>query len=290
MSLLLILILRGASSDINIKWISDVQSAQSNASDIALFFIAANSVQHEKPNQDPIFEATTELPIEGSDVKRYRPNNAVAILGCVDQHQICEPSTEQCTDLLGVKSVLKAAEKLPLNLHQHATAEYIWNAIFYNNIFFIVDPRGAAALQASESVFQNLQQSVSDTQWITEVNGWFGTSLAKLQQAMIDIARGPLKRYPGVRYTKPGTNPQNDLLSNLCNQQIVRSNGHFLNFSVVGVTLIFAICSSIILLSFVIDWIAKLVRGCFSGRKDTRIQHWNEDDILALYTKRAEGP
>lgn len=124
----------------------------------------ANSLQQEKPNQDPIFKATREIPVSGRDEENYLPDNPVAILGCADQHQFCIPSTSQCTDLLGAKAVVEAGKKLPFNSQQDATMRYIWNAIFYNSIYFVVDPRGADALQASESVYQNIQQSVSDTQ------------------------------------------------------------------------------------------------------------------------------
>jgi hypothetical protein len=215
----------------------------------------ANSLQYEKPNQDPIFQATTEISAQGQDIKRYLPKNPVTILGCADQHQFCEPSTSQCTDLLGARPVIKAAVKLPLNPHQDATMRYIWNAIYYNSIFFAVDTRGAGALQASESVYQNTQQSVSDTQWITEVQGWFNSSLARLQQAMVDTATGPLRPYSDILYTKPGTDPQIDLVSNLCNQQIIRSNGQFQNFDVLGIAIIFSLCTVFIFLSFVAGFI-----------------------------------
>lgn len=109
---------------------------------------------------------------------------------------------------------------------------------------------------------------------------------------MVDIATGPLRPYSDVLYTKPGTEPQNDFVSNLCNQQMIRSIGQFQSFSVFGIAIILASSTFFILLSFVIDSITAWVQRWTHRGKERRLQ-WLLDDSLQLqrmaYVGAGEG-
>ncbi|KAF2258850.1 hypothetical protein CC78DRAFT_477176, partial [Lojkania enalia] len=282
------------SPDVHASWIPEIQSIPPEEADITIAFITANSVHFDVRNTDLIFGATnpSQITQDGSDITVYRPDNPVGVLGCVDQHQICNPSTSQCSGLSQVPDLLQAARGLNLNPKQDAAARYIYNAIFYNNIYWIIGPRGAAALRASESVYQNFQHELSNTQWIIEVQGWFNASLARLQQAMVEIATGPPSHLAGINYTRPGSNPQNSFEEDLCNTQIIRSTGKHQNFSVLGIAIIIAFSTFFIWLSFVIGTATGWVQRWIHKGEDRRLQ-WLLDDSLQLqrmaYVGAGEG-
>jgi len=205
----------------------------------------------------------------------YRADNPVAVLGCADQHQWCSASSK-CSSLSGLTP--PSDTELQFNPQQHATAVRIYNSMLYNDMYFAVDPRGAAALQASESVYETFQSAVlPDTQWISEVQGWFNVSLAKLQQTLIDVAVGPTPRYPDIAYSTPSSKPDLDL----CKAQIVRSTGQYQNFSVLGIALTLTISTVFIGLSFVLDKSIGLVQRLI-GRGEARRMQWLLDDKLQL--------
>ncbi|KAF2464395.1 uncharacterized protein BDR25DRAFT_271861 [Lindgomyces ingoldianus] len=282
------------SPDVSANWTSEIQTIPAEQADITIAFISANSVVFDVSNTDLIFGATksTVRRQRGKDQTFYLPDNFVTVLGCVDQHQFCRPSTSQCSSLSRVRTLRESTQGLNLNSKQNAAVRYIWNAIYYNNIYWTIGPRGAASLRASESVYQYLQHELSNTQWITEVQGWFDASLARLQQAMVEIAMGPSSQNPGINYTRPGSDPQNSFEENLCRTQILRSTGKYQNFSVLGIAIIVAFSSFFIWLSFMIGTATGWVQRWIHKGEDRRLQ-WLLDDSLQLqrmaYAGASEG-
>ena len=274
MCLLLIYNHRSYSPDVSVTWVPDIQHIDA---DITVFFLTANSLLYTHANNDLIFGATTKVNLVENNLVNvsYRADNPVAVLGCADQHQWCS-APSKCSSLSGL--VLPSDTELQFNPQQHVTAVRIYNSMLYNDMYFAVDPRGAAALQASESVYETSQSAVlPDTQWISEVQGWFNVSLAKLQQTLIDVAVGPSPRYPDITYS----GPINKLNSDLCKAQIVRSTGQYQNFSVLGIALTLTISTVFIGLSFVLDKSIGLVQRLI-GRGEARRMQWLLDDKLHL--------
>src|SRR5271170_425334 len=72
--------------------------------DISIHFLASNSVSYVKKVDDLWFSATEleELPaVGGINVTRYLPDQAVSVMACIDQYQICNAnsSPSACTIL-----------------------------------------------------------------------------------------------------------------------------------------------------------------------------------------------
>lgn len=252
--------------------------------DITLFFITANSLLYDQPNSDPIFGATTTTTrSQGtSRVSYYTADNLVSVLGCVDQHQWCsaveKPGRPQCSGLESLNTLFSDTAMFTGNHRQLATANRIYNSIWLSNMWYVVDSRGVAALKASESVFEIFQHNLSDTQWTVEVSGWFNTALAKVQQALVEIAVGPnLQNNTEFLITAPTSSYDLDL----CYEQVVRSSGQYVNFSVLGISLIVAFCTFFIWLSFVIDTATGWVQRWLKKGEDRRLQ-WLLEDKLQL--------
>jgi hypothetical protein len=265
-------------SEIQTNWIQNISN--NNDGDITVFFLTQNSLLYDQLNTDPIFAATTKA--DPSLGNYYLPDKLVSVLGCVDQHQWCsvvkKPGKERCSTVGSLDTLSKDLSPFADNNRQLATANRIYQSIWLNNMWYVVDPRGVAALQASKSVFETFQHNVSNTQWTIEVSGWFNTALAKLQQTLVEIAVGPgLQNSSDFLVTRPASAADQAL----CNAQVVRSSGAYLNFSVLGIALIVAFSTFLIWLSFIIDTATGWAQRWLHKGEDRRLQ-WRLEDKLQL--------
>jgi hypothetical protein len=89
-----------------------------SSADLSVFFISQNGVFYHRPVQDPLFLANVATPLPGYS----RPNAAVTAMGCVEQHSICNPSTQRCTDWAGVNQLTDKLADIDLNDVQYITA------------------------------------------------------------------------------------------------------------------------------------------------------------------------
>jgi len=269
------------SPDVGVAWVPDIQHINA---DITIFFLTANSILYTHLNNDLIFGATTKVDlVENNSVNvSYRADNPVAVLGCADQHQWCsavEPvGKKNCSGLESLNTLSGDISMFRDNPRQLATANRINDAIGYSNMWYVVDPRGVAAIQASETVFEIFQHSLPDNQWTIEVRGWFNTALAKVQQALVEVAVGPVLQNPTDFTVTAPTKPYDWAL---CDAQIVRSSGQYQNFSVLGLAIIVAFSTFFIWLGSVIDKATGWAQRWFHKGEDRRLQ-WLLEDKLQL--------
>jgi hypothetical protein len=94
-----------------------------NDGDVSLMFISANNILYYGEVKDPIFYATMDIKSvldNGKNVTLYSSNWFVNPLGCVDQHQFCNPSNQKCTKLDSyMTAVYSAQQDLELNPFQY---------------------------------------------------------------------------------------------------------------------------------------------------------------------------
>ncbi len=124
---------------------------------------------------------------------------------------------------------------------------------------------GATALQAQQLASQGIQSNLPSNQWAIEVTSWFTFGLAHLQQAPINYAAGS----PGTSiygtYIVPGD-------PNLCTKQKVPSTSKTASFSVLGTSVMIAVCLVLILVSLVLDQMMDFIqerwnRGAYRHRQ-----------------------
>jgi hypothetical protein len=228
---------------------------------------------------------------EGNDVLYYLGDNYVNVLGCIDQHQFCNPSypgfdgsSTGCTSLTSYQGAIDDLNNLPLGDFQQATAGRFVSALIFETLYYSVSGRGASALRASEMVYDLSQASLPNNQWTIEISNWFALILARLQQAVVEYATGPLDLPPGGIVQSP------DTVSNraLCLSQKVQATNGYQNFSTLGVAIILVLGTAIILLGVVIDKVVgfsqkRLKRGDY-GRLA-----WALDEKLQLQRMAYEG-
>ncbi|KAI4276395.1 MAG: hypothetical protein L6R38_005678 [Xanthoria sp. 2 TBL-2021] len=249
--------------------------------DVSIFFLTANSVTYQEPVIDPFYIATTpeQKQFNDANLTFYSPDFVINVMACVDQHQFCNPFTRQCTPLNGamVLNANRGITQLNLNVAQYTTALLIILHIAELTTYSSVHSRGANALRASETLNDNSQIGLPNTQWMTEISSWFGISMAKLQQRVVQYATGPSTIPDSYELFKPQTAAER----NICNNQIIRKTNGTTSFSVLGVAIILIIGTILIITSWTLDTCVRSIRGKKKSNQYKSLQ-WIVDEKLQL--------
>ena len=235
---------------------------------------------YQAPVNDPFYLATLPAPnitVAGKVFEYYKSNRFVNVLGCTDQHQFCNPTTGNCTELTASTPVFKAISTIGLDDVQVTTALSLGLNTGFLSTYFSVNSRAANALRSSETVYDGFQIALPDEQWITEVSSWFAVSLAKLQQKTVQYATGPLYVPDDSELVRPSNKWQKDM----CKNQIIRSQGGTTSFSVLGVCGILILGGILILTSLVMEPLVGFIRRSFHWKEHKSLQ-WTLDEKLQL--------
>lgn len=192
-------------------------------------------------------------------------------VACIDQHQFCNPSPdnlrESCTALTDGTTVINELFNIGLSELQVATAGRIANAMPFDNMYYSVNGRDASALRASETCFDSDQSALPNNQWQIEVDAWFATSLARLQQSMVDYAVGPGDVPAGVNVIHPSSIPDQVM----CRSQKIKATPGVQNFSALGAAIILVVGTVFIFVGATIDKIVGRVQKRFRPNAPGRL-------------------
>jgi hypothetical protein len=123
---------------VNNTWNPD-KALSVNDGDTSLIFLSANNIlYYGEPVKDPIFMAkkvASHLIADGKNVSMYTSNYYVNPLGCVDQHQFCNPVTQNCTKLGSYYQAVKSAQAdLHLNAIQYGVVSTLSLDLYISTI------------------------------------------------------------------------------------------------------------------------------------------------------------
>ncbi|GFF93092.1 hypothetical protein IFM47457_10892 [Aspergillus lentulus] len=268
--------------------------------DVSIFFLNANSVMYEYPTDDPIFSAhvsaLSQLITMGENTSIaefdnwYAADTLTTMLSCIDQFQICNARTEVCSDLQGIQAfasmdgTVAFIDTYGLSPLQADTFSLLMNYLVLNNMYYSIYGRSSYALRAQETL-SGLSQTAQlpSNQWQIEVQSWFETNLAKLQERSVQFATGPRGFREGKkRLALTDHTP-------LCKAQKVRCPAGTTSFSVLGVSCLLAVGGFIVLSNLALDSImARVGPKWFPGSAYRRL-NWALDDKLQLQRMAFEG-
>jgi hypothetical protein len=261
--------------------------------DVSIFFLAQNSVEYNGPVDDPLFSAhlAEYVVVEGITEFYFLGDDYVNALGCIDQHQFCNPTypgfdgnTTGCTTLTSYESAISGLNGLLLSEFQMAVAERIVSNLIFENMYYSVLGRGASALRASELALDLAQVALPNNQWTIEASGWFATVLARLQQAVVEYATGATGLPPGGKIISQGTIYD----TALCHSQKVEAPSGYQNFSVLGIAIIVIISFVIILVGLTVDSVVGWCQKRWKKNAYGRLA-WTLDEKLQLQRMAYEG-
>ncbi|KAH0170655.1 hypothetical protein KCU67_g2540, partial [Aureobasidium melanogenum] len=250
--------------------------------DVSVIFINQNSIKYNGPVDDVVFSAHTSRAISlgSAEIPYYVGDYFTNVIGCIDQVQICKTST-QCSPLTDYNSVIESLDYLSLTDTQVAVAQRFTNNMIFQNAYHSVNGRGGAALRANELVSVLQSPALPNYQWQIEVDGWFGVSLARMQQMIVEYAAGPSNMPLGGFIHAPLMGSDHDL----CAAQKIKGSNTHQNFNFIAVLVVVGICSVIVLLGFFVDTCV----GWCQGRRSYAKQAWKLDNFLQLHRMAQEG-
>lgn len=280
------------------RWIP-IEALRREDADVSIVFMTANSVYYAGEVHDPLFAAdqrSYSFIISDTNYTYYFSNFGmyfclhsqvevgfrlisidVNVMACIDQHQFCNPTNYQCTDLTSSYTALNQAKDLDMNVVQDLTMLRFSFQLDSSSLDSSLAGRGGAALRAQELVQDLLSDPLPNDQWMIEVESWFSTGLARLQKAMVEHAAGPQNVIYGAHIEKP----RNFIEKKMCHNQLVHSTSDTISFSTLGLALVLITGSILILTNLVLDTIVGLVQQIFNTGGHRRLQ-WIVDEKLQL--------
>ena len=178
------------------------------------------------------------------------------------------------------------AAKLGFNGAQLSTSLQMGLAIPGQTTYDVVNPRGPNSLLASEKVYDLRSPGLPNNQWMNEVSSWFGISMAKLQQKIVQLATGPENIPEGA--TLKHLASESKFTKHLCDNQKIRSSSGTISFSVLGVAIILVVGSLIIFTNLILDMLVGFIRRK-TGWNDYKRLQWILDEKLQLQRLAYEG-
>jgi hypothetical protein len=256
-----------------------VPQLERSDADVSLLFLAQN-VSYTGPIDDPWFYAKMSVALVGGQTQKFygtAPDSPVSVVGCTEQHQLCNPVTSQCTGLSGLSGVLHHKwDSLGFNERQIAT---------YNRSFAVASDSILSAttqiLGAKHMLVQNYvgygnAATLPSNQWILELNNWFGTMMTNLQLRSLQYATGPSSTSFFKYIQQPETHEEQEM----CSHQIIRRND-FASFNILGLAIIFIVGGLMIILNLTLSTIVNKIQQA-TPKGQHRIREWDINGTLKL--------
>ncbi|KAI9741904.1 MAG: hypothetical protein M1834_000293 [Cirrosporium novae-zelandiae] len=250
--------------------------------DVSIFWIAPNSVRFSQPVYDPVFQATSlggsYISSQGQNISWYTADYWVSVLGCVDQHQYCNPNNGNCGPLAGYNPAWQAAVKtIGISTVQQGITDRVALQSAYLNTYHTVNGRDGAALRATETLNGLDQGPLPINQWQIEVSSWFNAAMARLQQGIVEYAAGPTNIEEGLITL----HPSDDVSKGMCYSQKVRSANGTTSFSALGVAIILIVGTLIVFTNLVLDTVVGFLQRYLHKGEHRRL-NWILDEKFQL--------
>ena len=229
---------------------------------------AANTVEYLNPVDDPFFLALyndTTPPTNGYEFNPYYAFHAVAPMGCVDRYRIVNKVHGRETGYISTNDLLSAIGDLELNDAQSVTAQRLYYAFLSSSTYFSIFDSAAGALKASDIVIGYASPGLPSNQWQTEVEGWFQTSLAKIQAYTVEYAANMAPLGPFGTVSFPNESIGRRSWESQCKAQKINSVAGYQTFSLFGVVFTFVVGMAIIIVSLLLKPGVSFVRRHFGG-------------------------
>jgi hypothetical protein len=225
--------------------------------DVSVHFLSQNDLAYLAPVYDPWFSANGTFNVSSQGITIFGPDRDVDTMVCADQYVLCNPSTASCTSPAGVLNLINNMTSNTLNFSaaQLFTADRILYSLIQSNTYNTVANLGTAALWANNMVIGHISHGLPETQWHTEVIGWFQTNLAMLQGYVIDFTSNTADLGPFGYVQLPADRDQQDQYIN----QLVQAVGEVQNFSVCGVMIIVCVSAALVLLDCSLERVVDFV-------------------------------
>ena len=215
-----------------------------------LLWLSAPGIDYLEPVDDPWFEA--HMIANYSFGEFFQSDYYAALVGCVDQWQLCNNRTNICSgwQANGSPNIddslfnFNDTEDLQMGLILY----WAFNRL---DIYHMIEGRQSSALSAQRFLSGLTQTTFASNQSKVEIDTWFGASLAKLQLTILGIGIGdPNFNAMGfVDVISNSTNPFRDVP-----QLIKFRDGDYAVIETLGVALLLAFSIPLVMTSWLLKY------------------------------------
>lgn len=193
-----------------------------------------------------------------------------------------------CTALNGWFAVLRQIKEnhIRLNPIENKTLNVIMGPANLFSAQPVIAELGAGALIQGKVFDNGMSAGLPNNQWMLEVESWFATSLAGLQQWGVEYVSGPSQDEVLSVLLSNWTNDGTPETKAICGSQKIFANG-YQNFSVLGLCLILIIGGIIILSSLCLESLVASVQKKMN-RGQARRYRWIADSNFQLQRMKYE--
>lgn len=175
-------------------------------------FLSANGVLFSEPTRDDWYRANNPCTQLFNNVDEglrtfYCAEEAASPLACLEQYQVCNGDRSRCSrvgsfgdawgnspELFGITydDMARAANGEHIS---DAVSRFTWfmsvTRMLPTNLGGLVAYLGTQGLASQQNFASGIQGPIPPNQWQLDVTHWWSTSLALLQAAFVESARGP---------------------------------------------------------------------------------------------------
>jgi hypothetical protein len=251
-----------------------------------------NKMQYINPvRNDPFFKATTRGSGTGFAPLFFQADQSVAMLGCIEQYQLCNGNL--CTPMDALNRTNHASlTAIGYNSRQMAVYDNWFYMMFAGRLFNMVYLLQDDILLAKQWAFGSYEVSpgLPDNHWQSELANIFNISLAVAQRVPLEHAHpANLSLSLNQTYLDYLLRENTTEAINLCNNQKVKAAG-YVSYNILGLTLILVSATiAIVLGNFVPNIARSWHRRWPLGGSQTRTDQWAMDDVLQLQKIALEG-
>ena len=264
-------------------WIPIPDFARKDA-DVSVFFLHQNSVMYPEPVDDPFFAAHRERDGVFEQIY-YTADNLTTVMACVEQAQLRNPNTGATTIESAPFLVWEDAVNLALTPGQNASTDRLMVMTLNTGMHYSVYGTENIALEAASSLLTTTSTKLPSNQWQLELISWFEVALAAMQVHSLSFASKDVGNLGPLELFAMDDMPD---LASTCHSQIIRNAGGYQSFSVLGVSIIVAIGTLIIIVSLVLDSAVGALRKRFHW-KEYKEEAWRTDSMLHQQGLAFEG-
>ncbi|KAF2143116.1 uncharacterized protein K452DRAFT_317357 [Aplosporella prunicola CBS 121167] len=259
--------------------------------DLSVNFLSANGIINLYKIDDPWFKATTpgihvnilgsHRNDNGSSLTTYVQDEAASPMACLERQQLCftppGQSTQICTDLGPTNDlVLGILAKLSRGSFQERVGWFY--AVLTTPWNIIATMR--SELQGSQLLARyhralNGQGALPSNQWQLEMQYWFASILASVQQAFVRAATGSPSRDLD-QYLHPPKSPEG---REMCKNQKIRSKA-YASFNMFGLIFVVTFGAVITLISYSIEPIMECLYRRSKHRDGYAYLEWVSNSTL----------
>ncbi|KAF2968840.1 hypothetical protein GQX73_g4747 [Xylaria multiplex] len=241
------------------------------------------------PTQTDIFASTGSSEVDSTPI--YLPLNPASPLGCVDQYQFCLRDTQHCGPLASLRDAVSGAAHLfnttfddfianAANTTSAGRFNFVMSTFRdnqYASPYEMIAQLGSQSLASKNSLSAGLQGPLPSNQWQLDVIYWSDIVKASIQAAFLDMVYFNPPDASQLQLRRGFTAPNS---KSLCNNQKIRSTA-YASFSVFGLLFTFVVGSLIMITSYLLEPISKLLHKKWDFKTHAHLE-WTTNATLQL--------